>query len=278
ELLDGLLHRLQVGLGGTVLGEDPGRAPEHGGAGGSRPRRLPTRHRMPADEPRQMAGRPHDRALHPGDVGDQGVGVEVREGFDDGSGGAAQHDQVELPGGGVGVGDGFGHRAHLLRLGEGARIGVPAGDVPAAGRQAGTDGGADEPRSEDQCPVQIEMPSASAMARIDSIISTNSDGRRAWAPSTRAVSGVGWTSTMMASAPAATAARASGATSSRFPPACDGSTSTGRCDIDLRSGTAVMSRVLREAVSKVRIPRSARMICWFPSLYTYSAALSHSSI
>src|SRR5690606_24709331 len=105
----------------------------------------------------------------------------------------------------------------------------------------------------------------------------NSAGGGAWGPSPGPVPGGGWTPPMMATAPAATATLASGATSSRLPPACDGSTSTGRWDIPFTMGTALMSRVLRYAVSNVRIPRSAMMICWLPSLYTYSAALSHSS-
>ena len=50
---------------------------------------------------------------------------------------------------------------------------------------------------------------------------------------------------MMPSAPTATAARAKGPTSSRFPPECDGSTMIGRCDSEWISGTDEMSRVLR---------------------------------
>ena len=48
-------------------------------------------------------------------------------------------------------------------------------------------------------------------------------------PSQSASSGRGCASTMIPSAPTATAARASGSTRSRRPAACDGSTITGRC-------------------------------------------------
>ena len=53
---------------------------------------------------------------------------------------------------------------------------------------------------------------------------------------------------------------------------------TGRWVSSLRTGTALMSRVLRVAVSKVRIPRSQRMTCSFPSERMYSADMRSSSI
>ncbi len=80
------------------------------------------------------------------------------------------------------------------------------------------------------------------------------------------------------SAPAATAARDTGATSSRFPVPWLGSTITGRWVRIFSSGTALMSIVLRVYGSKVRIPRSHRMTRSFPWERMYSAAMSSSSI
>ncbi len=105
-----------------------------------------------------------------------------------------------------------------------------------------------------------------------------SPSTRAWGPSQSAWSGCGWTSTMMPSAPMAMAARESGTTRSRRPPEWDGSTTIGRCERPWTTGTAEMSRVLRVAVSNVRIPRSHRTISRLPRWATYSAAISHSTI
>ena len=55
---------------------------------------------------------------------------------------------------------------------------------------------------------------------------------------------------MSPSAPAAIAARAIGATLSRIPVPCEGSTITGRCDSRCATGTALMSRVLRVEVAQ----------------------------
>ena len=46
----------------------------------------------------------------------------------------------------------------------------------------------------------------------------------------------------------------------------------------MTTGTALMSSVLRVAVSKVRMPRSQRITSRLPSLRMYSADISHSSI
>src|ERR1017187_2252255 len=51
---------------------------------------------------------------------------------------------------------------------------------------------------------------------------------------------------------------------------------TGRCDRSRTTTTADRSRVLRGALSKVRMPRSQRITCWLPCAATYSAAASHS--
>jgi len=48
--------------------------------------------------------------------------------------------------------------------------------------------------------------------------------------------------------------------------------------MDLTTGMAFTSNVLRVAVSKVRMPRSHRSICVLPRVAMYSAACSHSSI
>src|SRR6266567_3204742 len=83
---------------------------------------------------------------------------------------------------------------------------------------------------------------------------------------------------MIPSAPTAMAALVSGKTRSRRPPECDGSTITGRCDRRWATGTALMSSVLRVAVSNVRMPRSQRTMSRLPRWAMYSAAISHSSI
>src|SRR5581483_1007309 len=89
------------------------------------------------------------------------------------------------------------------------------------------------------------LPTASAMA-LSSIVSAAISSRTsACGPSHNATDGFGCTSIITASAPAATAARARGATSSRRPPECDGSTITGRCVSDFATGTADTSSVLR---------------------------------
>ena len=80
------------------------------------------------------------------------------------------------------------------------------------------------------------------------------------------------------SAPAATAARAIGATMSRRPAPWLGSATIGRWLSFLTTGIAEMSNVLRVAVSNVRMPRSQRMTSLLPPLSTYSADSSHSSI
>jgi hypothetical protein len=69
-----------------------------------------------------------------------------------------------------------------------------------------------------------------------------------------------------------------GATSERCPVLWEGSTMTGRCDRCWTMATAERSRVLRLAVSNVRMPRSHRMMSRLPEEAAYSAASSHSSI
>ena len=101
--------------------------------------------------------------------------------------------------------------------------------------------------------------------------------RQGLRPSQSASSGRGCVSTMIPSAPAATAARRSGSTRSRRPAGCDGSTITGRCVSGLSTGMAPMSSVNRVDVSKVLIPRSQRITSELPSLTMYSAAISRSS-
>ena len=53
---------------------------------------------------------------------------------------------------------------------------------------------------------------------------------------------------------------------------------TGRCDSRCATGTALMSRVLRVAVSNVRMPRSHSTMSRLPRWAMYSAAISHSSM
>src|SRR5579875_1914700 len=91
------------------------------------------------------------------------------------------------------------------------------------------------------------------------IMEANWSGLRDCAPSLKAFSGCGCTSTINASAPIATAALHKAGTRLRLPVAWLGSKTTGRCDSSFNTGMAVMSQVLRVAVSKVRIPRSHKM-------------------
>ena len=74
------------------------------------------------------------------------------------------------------------------------------------------------------------------------------------------------------------AARDSGTTRSLRPAACDGSTMIGRWLVACTTGTAEMSRVLRVAGSKVRMPRSQSTTSRLPRWAMYSAAISHSSM
>ena len=46
--------------------------------------------------------------------------------------------------------------------------------------------------------------------------------------------------------------------------------------LEISTGTALRSRVLRVAVSKVRMPRSHRITCWLPPAMMYSAAARRS--
>src|SRR6267143_991553 len=119
-------------------------------------------------------------------------------------------------------------------------------------------------------------PIASAIIRTSRISCMNWSGYSDCAPSESASSGFGCTSTMMPSAPAATAARAIGITLSRKPVPWDGSAMIGRCESLCTTGMTVRSKRLRVAVSKLRTPRSHRMTSWFPSASRYSADSSSS--
>src|SRR4029079_4046313 len=121
-------------------------------------------------------------------------------------------------------------------------------------------------------------PIAGAMIRIAAIRRSNCDGNIDWAPSLSARSGSLCTSMISPSAPAATAARAIGATMSRRPAPWLGSAMIGRWLSFLTTGIAEMSKVLRVAVSNVRMPRSQRITSPLPPLSPYSADSSHSSI
>ena len=122
------------------------------------------------------------------------------------------------------------------------------------------------------CPRSIGA-STSAPAMIASRV----EGVIAWAASLQDSAGTGCDSMSSPSAPAATAARASAGTQSARPAAWLGSTITGSGVRSRSTGTADTSRVLRVAVSKVRMPRSQRMTWGLSSARTYSAAASHSS-
>ena len=70
---------------------------------------------------------------------------------------------------------------------------------------------------------------------------------------------------MRESAPAATAAKASDGTRSRWPAGCDTSMHTGHSDCLWITGMAAMSSVKRVAVSNVRMPRSHSTTLSLPS-------------
>jgi len=76
--------------------------------------------------------------------------------------------------------------------------------------------------------LAIVLPSQATISPIRPAVRANSLGLSDWAPSERAHSGAGWVSMMRPSAPAASAARDSGSTSSTLPVAWLGSTTTGR--------------------------------------------------
>ena len=60
------------------------------------------------------------------------------------------------------------------------------------------------------------------------------------------------------------------------PVPCDGSTTTGKCEMRLISGTTARAKVLRTYVSCVRIPRSHSMTLRLPCNMMYSAAKRNS--
>ena len=98
------------------------------------------------------------------------------------------------------------------------------------------------------------------------------------APSQRAFAGLLCTSTMMPSAPTASAAFARGGTSDLIPTAWLGSTSIGRCVFSFNSATAPRSSVFLVAVSKVLMPLSQSITFSFPDAIIYSALIRNSSI
>src|SRR2546422_3819087 len=111
-------------------------------------------------------------------------------------------------------------------------------------------------------------PITSAITRTSRISWANWSGNSVCAPSESACSGLGCTSIMMPSAPAATAARAIGMTLSRSPVPWDGSAMIGTCDSLCTTGMAVRANTLRVAVSNPRKPRSHRITSWVPPART----------
>src|SRR5438477_6596636 len=90
-------------------------------------------------------------------------------------------------------------------------------------------------------------PIACASASNLSISVANSAGVSAWSASHQASRGQGCTSINNASAPAAIPAHDNAGTIHALPPACDGSTMTGRCVSFFTTATAVTSSTLRYA-------------------------------
>src|SRR5579859_5846532 len=78
--------------------------------------------------------------------------------------------------------------------------------------------------------VYTLRPTAWAIRLSSPTSLANWSGNKVCAPSESALSGLGWTSTMIPSAPAATAARASAGTMSRRPVPCEGSPTMGKCE------------------------------------------------
>ncbi len=119
-------------------------------------------------------------------------------------------------------------------------------------------------------------PTACATFRRSLTSAANFFGSSDCGPSESAVSGFGCTSMTSPSAPAATAALAIGPTYSQEPVPWLGSTTTGRWESCLMTGTAARSKVKRVSVSKVRMPRSHRITLKLPWLRMYSAASRNS--
>ena len=172
-------------------------------------------------------------------------------------------------GAGAGVGAKAGVAQAGLAVGLGAEEqaavsdGLVAGDPKLAAQAARRfdDHGARRGGSVDHAPTGAPTgrPRAAAIGSNWAISSLKCLKLRLCWPSIRADSGSGWTSTMMPSAPAATEARAIGWTMYQCPVPCDGSTMIGRWVRRRSRGMALRSRVKREEVSKVRMPRSQSM-------------------
>src|SRR5690606_39148545 len=123
---------------------------------------------------------------------------------------------------------------------------------------------------------QSDFPRACTTGPKRAISAANSSASSCCAASDLASSGLGCTSTMIPSAPAAAPASASDVTSERLPAAWLGSTHTGRWVSSLSTGTAPTSSVNRVAVSNVLMPRSHRTTLGLPWLRMYSAACRNS--
>src|SRR3990170_990765 len=272
-------------------GDDRRPAAEQGRVRRGVSRVLGPRDRVPADELR--AGRhallsdPDDPGLGAPDVGHHRPRPHpLPDAADDPEGPDhrhAHHDDVARRDLGFGAGPGDG--AGLPRPPDGF---LPSIAPPDLGRtrlplERQGERPADEPQAHDADPLRDHafpsfFPTAAAIPFSRATISWKASGRRDCGPSERAVSGSWWTSTMTPSAPAAMAAAASGSTRLIFPAAWLGSAITGRWERPFRTGIAETSKVFRVADSKVRTPRSQRMIFRFPSEAMYSADISHSMI
>src|SRR5215207_11073711 len=159
------------------------------------------------------------------------------------------------------------------------RVFVEAGHSSPTALRGQADRGADQARPDNSQPhdYPICLPIRATSPPTSRANAANSSVGSCCGPSQRASSGRGWASTMIPSAPTATAARANGNTNARRPAACEGSTITGRCVSSFKTATEPRSSVYRSELSNVLIPRSHRMIRSFPSLATYSAAINSSS-
>ena len=121
----------------------------------------------------------------------------------------------------------------------GALVGVPADDDPSQPAQADPDRGTDEPGSEHggDRHGQRTRPRTEAIALTETIISANSAGRSAWAPSTLAVSGVGMDVHHDPVGPRRHRRPGPGAPPvPAVPPEWDGSIKIGRCDMPFDQG------------------------------------------
>ncbi len=152
ERRDDVRHALEVGGVGAVAAEHPGRPSEQVPGRPVRTRSLASRHRMTADEVREVRPCLDHRRLHAGDVGDEGICVEPSECVHHRGDWPGEHDQVrsvDRHRTALG-GDVDGAEAH--RLVERRAVRVPSRPLPPGSAERDPHGCPDQAGSEDRRP------------------------------------------------------------------------------------------------------------------------------